>query len=188
MANGRTTCIITSTRAQILAKRFFDAFHFPTTTAKPSSPHPFVPLAMLLEHFRITNDEDRDHIDQAVCRIENRSGVSLHTFGSRMRAKIGEYALLQRELHMQDALIVMAEHCFSFHAQFAEFVIEEERKFSERWISGKGATAGAGQAYVPANLGLNASMSTWTLKQLHALEKRLKVQLRVVRTTTIHPL
>ncbi|KAJ9605461.1 hypothetical protein H2200_010118 [Cladophialophora chaetospira] len=132
---------------------------------------------MLLEHFRIGNDDDRNDIDKSVCRIENRSGVSLHNFGSRTRAKIGEYALLQRDLHMQDALIVLADHCFSFHTRFAEFLIEEEQKFADILRNHEQAD------YVRASLNLSASMSTWTLKQLHALKKRLKVQLRVIDST-----
>ena len=180
---NRTTCIIFSTRAQILVERLFDIFsntHFSSSIRSPSKPpshHPFLPVATFLEHSRIANEDDRHDIDQCVCRIENRSGVSLHNFGSRARAKIGEYALLQRELHMQDALIVMADHCFSFHKRFAEFVVDEAGKFTKFEAEGRGFRQGV---YVRALLKQNASMSTWTLEQLRALEKRLKVQLRVV--------
>jgi hypothetical protein len=174
VAANKTTCIITATRIQMLVERLVDVFSNSPMPSKESKPHPFIPVAMLLEHMRIANEDDRNDIDQSVCRIENRSGVSLHNFGSRTRAKIGEYALLQRELHMQDALIVMADHCFSFHTRFAGFVVEEERKLT-------GVVGEREQAdRVRALLKLNASMSTWTLEQLHALKKRLKVQLRVV--------
>lgn len=197
LSTGNTTYIITTTRAQILAERLFDMFS--NTTLTPSKPHPFIPIGALLEHFRISNDDDRNDIDNSVCRIENRSGVSLHNFGSRTRAKIGEYALLQRELHMQDALIIMADHCFSFCARVFEFVITEEEKFAEllsrrRAKEARGTATSAAQGeqadFVRASLRLNASMSTWTLEQLRALEKRLKVQLRVVSSgnTSQHPI
>jgi hypothetical protein len=183
-STGHTLCIITTTRSQVLVEGLYDIF----SNTAPTKPHPFVPVSAMLEHFRISNDDDRNDIDNTVCRIENRSGVSLHNFGSRTRAKIGEYALLQRELHMQDALIVMADHCFSFCASFAEFVVIEEAKFARMLElrharqSLKGLPIdGSGEAdYVRASLTLNASMATWTLEQLRALEKRLKVQLRVV--------
>ncbi|EXJ54148.1 hypothetical protein A1O7_09485 [Cladophialophora yegresii CBS 114405] len=184
LTTGHTTCIISATRAQILANRFLDVF----THSRSSSPYAFIPAALLLEHLRTANDNDRNDIDQCVCRIENRSGVSLHNFGSRTRAKIGEYALLQRELHMQDALIVMAEHCFSFHAKCAAFVVAEELSFADllpaRQVNNDRGPTGQQQAdYVRASLALNASMSSWTLEQLRALEKRLKVQLRVIDST-----
>jgi hypothetical protein len=185
LATGHTTCIISATRAQILVERLFEVFTHSPPSSNSSSPYAFIPVAALLEHIRIADDDDRNDIDQSVCRIENRSGVSLHNFGSRTRAKIGEYALLQRELHMQDGLIVMAEHCFSFHAKFAAFVVGEERTFADLSSTrpaekGRGPIQREQADYVRASLTLNSSMSTWTLEQLRALEKRLKVQLRVV--------
>ncbi|KIW63289.1 hypothetical protein, variant [Phialophora macrospora] len=187
LATGHTTCIISATRAQILVERLFDVFTHSPPSSNSSSPYAFIPVAVLLEHIRIADEDDRHDIDQSVCRIENRSGVSLHNFGSRTRAKIGEYALLQRELHMQDALIIMAEHCFSFHAKFATFAIGEERAFSDLLSTRPEKDRGPFQReqadYVRASLTLNASMSTWTLEQLHALEKRLKVQLQVIDST-----
>lgn len=193
LSTGNTTCIISTTRAQILVERLFDMFSNTALNASKAH-HPFIPIGALLEHFRISNDEDRNDIDNSVCRIENRSGVSLHNFGSRTRAKIGEYALLQRELHMQDALIIMADHCFSFCAKFSEFMVAEEEKFAEllsrrRAKESRGMVTSAAQGehadFVRASLRLNASMSTWTLEQLRALEKRLKVQLRVVSSALL---
>ncbi|OCT54199.1 hypothetical protein CLCR_00257 [Cladophialophora carrionii] len=187
LATGHTTCIISATQAQILVDRLFDVFSHSPLSYSPSSPYAFIPAALLLEHMRIANEDDRGDIDQSVCRIENRSGVSLHNFGSRTRAKIGEYALLQRELHMQDALIVMADHCFSFHAKCAAFIVTEEQAFaallSARPENDRVPTPQEQADHVRASLTFNASMSTWTLEQLRGLEKRLKVQLRVIDST-----
>jgi hypothetical protein len=184
-ATASTTCIVSSTRAQILVERLYDVCSSSFMQLKSSKPHPFIPATMFFEHCRIANEDDRNDIDKSVCNIENRSGVSLHNFGSRTRAKVGEYALLQRELHMQDALIIMADHCFAFHTAFGNFLVDEEQNFAQL-LAQRGAVIEHYQGdHIRALLKLNASMSTWTLEQLRALEKRLKVQLRVVSSLTI---
>lgn len=184
-ATGKTTVVTEVTNAQYLAETMSKAF----STSPSRSPHPLAPLALFVDHLRCLSEDERRDIDKSICQLESRSGVALHTFSARPRARISEYALLKKELHMKEALMAMAHHIFSFQAQMIEFAVQESRNFAPLAavpVAGTDLTAAVfdntdrQKDFVTASLALNGSMATWTLEQLKTLNERLRVQAQVV--------
>lgn len=189
--SGKTAVVAEVTNAQFLAENMFRAFSASQSQDSTSNitPHPLAPLALFVDHLRCLNEDERRDIDKAICHLESRSGVALHTFGARPRARISEFALLKKELHMKEALMAMANHVFSFQARMIDFAVQECRNFSRVLHTNNmrlGTYATNSQIdFVNASLVQNGSMATWTLEQLQALRERLRVQAKVVSGSTI---
>ncbi|KAK5043569.1 hypothetical protein LTR84_011429 [Exophiala bonariae] len=187
--SGKTSAIVEVTNAQFLAETIFQTLSSSDSGGTPSAStlHPFTPFALFVNHLRCLNEDERQDIDKAICHLESRSGVALHTFGSRSRARISEFALLKKELHMKEALMAMANHVFSFQARMIDFAVKECEAFSA--LVPRSSTRLSSHAvtrqmdFVTASLVQNGSMATWTLEQLQALGKRLRVQAKVVDGT-----
>lgn len=181
---AKTTVVAEVTNKQLLAERMFELFSTSHSSTASVTPHPLIPLALFVDHLRCLNEDERMDIDKSICHLESRSGVTLHTFGSRSRARISEFALLKKELHMKEALMAMADHVFSFQTKMIAFAAQESHNFSQLLpVDSSGLKTGSLHRridFVNASLDLNGSMATWTLEQLQALRKRLRVQAKVV--------
>lgn len=178
---GKTGVVIEVTNTHLLAERMFELFSTPYYSTASGPPHPLIPLVLFVDHLRCLNEDERIDIDKSICHLESRSGVALHNFGSRTRARISEFALLKKDLHMKEALLAMADHAFSFQTKMVAFTIEESEKFQTILRLLLQNTSTHRQVdFVNASLNLNGSMATWTMEQLHALRKRLRVQAKVV--------
>jgi len=82
---------------------------------------------------------------------------------------------------MKEALMAMADHIFSFQAKLIAFTREESQKFQTLLqLQREDASADRQVDFVNASLNFNGSMAIWTMEQLHALRKRLRVQAKVV--------
>ncbi|KEF51584.1 uncharacterized protein A1O9_12501 [Exophiala aquamarina CBS 119918] len=181
---GKTSVVIEVPNTQLLAERTFELFSTPYYSTTSGLPHPLVPLALFVDHLRCLNEDERVDIDKSIRHLESRSGVALHNFGSRTRARISEFAVLKEELHMKEALMAMADHIFSFQMKMVAFAIGESGNFHALLQPLFTNTSTHRQVnFVKACLSLNGSMATWTVAQLHSLRERLRVQAKVVDGT-----
>ncbi|RVX70367.1 hypothetical protein B0A52_05866 [Exophiala mesophila] len=189
---NNTTTVISATNTQILVERCLEIFNrrpspSPTTpTSTPTSPpHPLTIVAMLLTHILHQNESHRNDIDTQLCRLESLSGIALHNFGSRTRAKVSEYALLKSQVHMQEAKMAMARHCFTFQDRLSSWILSEMDKLTSfiTTTTTITPTIQSQSDYIRASLALDASVASWTLEQLQSLETRLTVQSRVIDST-----
>jgi hypothetical protein len=130
-------------------------------------------------------EDNRHDVDRQVCMLESKSGVALHNFNARGRAKITEYAIVKRDLHMLEGLLSMFEHMLSFQAELSAFLVQEHSRFSELRKEdaarrGHRLDNTSQQECIQASLRINASMAKWRLEQVQVLGRRIQIQLRVV--------
>ncbi|KIV92162.1 hypothetical protein PV10_06623 [Exophiala mesophila] len=179
ISQNNTKTIISAANTQILVERCLEILnrHPPTT----STPHPMTIVAVFLTHILHQNESHRKDIDTQLCRLESLSGFALHNFGSRTRAKVSQYALLKSDVHMQEAKMAMARHCFSFQDRLSSWIVSEMDKLTSFITTTP--TIQSQSDHIRASLGLNASVALWTLEQLQSLERRLTVQSRVIDST-----
>lgn len=147
-------------------------------------------VALFLTHILHQNESHRSDMDKQLCHLESRSGTALHNFGSRARAKVSEYAFLKRDVHIQEATMAMARHCFTFQDQLSRWILAEMDKVATLITDKTKPDCLAIQSqsdHIRASLDLNASVALWTLEQLKALERRLTVQSRVVSSSSSPP-
>jgi hypothetical protein len=181
------TCLLSTTSAQKLSDRFMELVQ-PRTSKDgehPSQPDATVVLSLFLEHISVQMEDERGRMDNRVCAQESKTGVALHNFEARRRAKISEYAIVKRDLHMLEGLLAMFEHMLAFQAELSAFLVEEHLRLSRlrqqgpnRW---KNSPEDAPQTdYIQASLRINASMAKWRLEQVKVLSKRIQIQLKVV--------
>lgn len=193
--DSQATCLLASSNAGVLAHRFMeiDSIGSPNPTGKSSQLDPFLILSLFLEHISTQMEDNRHDVDRQVCMLESKSGVALHNFNARGRAKITEYAIVKRDLHMLEGLLSMFEHMLSFQAELSAFLVQEHSIFSE--LRQEGA-AQQGRPYdhssqrecVRASLRINASMAKWRLEQVQVLGRRIQIQLRVVSPKSSSPI
>src|SRR6202034_3514017 len=85
-------------------------------------PDPFIFLSLLFEHFSMQLEDERESMDQRVCVQECRSGIKVHSsFQNIGEAKIGEYAIVKRELHLTEASMAILLSVLGFQVQLADF-------------------------------------------------------------------
>ena len=185
--DAQATCLLSASNAAVLAGRFMetDSLGNSHPTGKFSQLDPFVILSLFLEHISAQMEDSRHDVDRQVCMLESKSGVALHNFNARGRAKITEYAILKRDLHMLEGLLSMFEHMLSFQAELSAFLVQEHSKFSELRKEdaarrGHRLDNASQQECIQASLRINASMAKWRLEQVQVLGRRIQIQLRVV--------
>jgi hypothetical protein len=181
------TCLLASGGAWDFADRFMelDSPDHSKVSGSSSPMDPFIILSLFLEHVSAQMEDDRIAVDRRVCRQESKSGVALHNFNAGGRAKITEYAIVKRDLHMLEGLLSMFEHMLSFHAELSTFLVQEHLKFcelrrEEAIRRGYGLEDASQQDCIQASMCINASMAKWRLEQVRVLSRRIQIQLRVV--------
>jgi hypothetical protein len=92
-------------------------------------PDPFIFLSLLFEHFSTQMEEQRESMDRRVCVQESRSGVKVHAgFQNIGQAKIGEYTIVKRDLHLTEASMAILLSILEFQEQLAGFLLAEHAK------------------------------------------------------------
>jgi hypothetical protein len=185
--DAQATCLLSASNAAVLAHRFMeiDSLENSYPTGKSSPLDPFVILSLFLEHISAQMEDNRHDVDRQVCMLESKSGVALHNFNARGRAKITEYAIVKRDLHMLEGLLSMFEHMLSFQAELSAFLVQEHSRFSELRKEdaarrGHRLDNTSQHECIQASLRINASMAKWRLEQVQVLGRRIQIQLRVV--------
>lgn len=107
--DNRTDCILSVDGAWAFCDRFteLDSTKCLENRANKASPpaDPFLILALALEHISAYIEDERANIDSRVCLQEGKSGVALHNFNAQGRAKVTDYAVVMRDLHMLESLL-----------------------------------------------------------------------------------
>ena len=148
-------------------------------------PNAFVVLSLFLEHISMGMEEERAHMDRRVCARESKTGVAVHNINAQQRAKITEYVVMKKDLHMLEGLLAIFEHMLAFQAELAAFLSDEHIKFCQlrrqSASQAKNPPEDASQiGCIQASLRINASMAKWRLEQVRVLSKRVQIQLKVV--------
>lgn len=195
--DDHTDCIVSVQGAWTFCERFaeFDLTKCLEARANNASPRadPFLILALAMEHISTCVERERADIDRRVCLQEGKSGVALHNFNARGRAKVTEYAVVLRDLHMLEGLLSMFEHILSFQVEFSSFLVQEFRTFCQfRLQDGerRGINLGsnpedvAQRDHVQASLSNQASKARWRSELVKVLSKRIQIQIKVVESST----
>lgn len=193
LKDNRTDCILSLDDASTFCDRFteLDSIKCLGSRANRAPPlaDPFLILALLLEHISTYVEDERADIDRRVCLQEGKSGIALHTLNARGRAKVTEYAVVMRDLHMLESLLNVFELVLSFQVELSKFLIQEYRKFCQlrrQDAEGRGINLGsdpedtAQKDHIQASLDGQASKAGWRSEQVKVLSKRVQTQIKVV--------
>jgi hypothetical protein len=136
-------------------------------------------------------EDERESMDQRVCVQESRSGVKVHSrFQNIGRTKIGEYAIVKRDLHLTEASMAILLSILEFQEQLADFLLAEHAKLAKldkEYPLPRGQQLEISEfARVDASLSINANMARCRLEQVRVLSKRVQIQLRLVSGSGPH--
>jgi hypothetical protein len=136
-------------------------------------------------------EDERESMDQQVCVQESRSGVKVHThFQNIGQAKIGEYAIVKRNLHLTEASMAILLSTLEFQVQLADFLLAEHArlaKLDKEYPLPGGATLEISEfARVDSSLSINANLARCRLEQVRVLSTRVQIQLRLVSGSRAH--
>jgi hypothetical protein len=191
--DNRTDCILSVDDASTFCDRFaeLDSTKCLETRANKASPltDPFLILALALEHISTYMEDERAEVDRRVCLQEGKSGVALHNFNSRGRAKVTEYSVVMKDLHIIESLLNVFEHMLLFQVELSTFLIHEHRKLCQlrrQDAERRGTSLGsdpedtAQRDHIQASLDGQASKARWRSEQVKVLSKRIQTQIKVV--------
>lgn len=192
-ADGCTTCLASIVNSAKFDGRLREVFPSETPDGAPRicRPDPFIFLSLLFEHFSIQMEDERESMDQRVCVQESRSGVKVHAgFQNIGQAKIGEYAIVKRDLHLTEASMAILLSILEFQVQLADFLLAEHAKLAKldkAYPLPRGATLEISEfARVDGSLNINASLARCRLEQVRVLSTRVQIQLRLVSGSRAH--
>jgi hypothetical protein len=192
-ADNCTICLASIVNSADFDVRLREVFSRETSDEAPRirRPDPFIFLSLLFEHFSMQMENERESMDRRVCVQESRSGVKVHAgFQNIGQAKIGEYAIVKRDLHLTEASMAILLSILEFQEQLADFLLAEHAKLAKldkEYPLPRGATLEISEfARVDASLSLTASMARCRLEQVRVLSKRVQIQLRLVRGSRAH--
>ena len=134
-------------------------------------------------------EDERESMDQRVCVQECRSGIKVHSsFQNIGQAKIGEYAIVKRELHLTEASMAILLSVLEFQVQLADFLQAEHArlaKLDKEYPLPRGATLEISEfARVDGSLSINANLARCRLEQVRVLSTRIQIQLRLVSVSS----
>ena len=134
-------------------------------------------------------EDERESMDQQVCVQECASGIKVHSgFQNIGQAKIGEYAIVKRDLHLTEASMAILLSILKFHEQLADFLLAEHASLAmldREYPLPRGATLEISEfARVDGSLNVNASLARCRLEQVRTLSTRIQIQLRLVSVSS----
>jgi hypothetical protein len=190
-ADNCTTCLASIVNSAKFDARLRDVFPSETADEAPRicRPDPFIFLSLLFEHFSMQLEDERESMDQRVCVQECRSGIKVHSsFQNIGQAKIGEYAIVKRELHLTEASMAILLSVLGFQVQLADFLQAEHArlaKLDREYPLPRGATLEISEfARVDGSLSINANLARCRLEQVRVLSTRIQIQLRLVSVSS----
>jgi hypothetical protein len=143
---------------------------------------PFVVITAVMAEYSSMMEYERRRLDFSVRDQESKTGVTAHFYDESLRAQATEYGDLIRALRLVEGYVMSFARILDFQVGLLRFLEEQHMRFQTLSQScGENVERNPMTLRVGDSLQQSLSLTTHRLEQVKTLDRRIQIQLGVVR-------